>query len=99
MFGGHGLWLDDVMFAFVSSGTIWLKADPDCRRLFEAGGGRPFVYRRQGRNVELSFLSVPEDVLADPPRLLDWAEAAVRAARRTKAGGRSRRSSPSPARM
>jgi len=90
MFGGHGLWLDDAMFAMTFDGVLWLKSDPECRALFEAGGARPFVYRRQGKPVEMSFMSVPEEVRAEPPRLLAWAEAAVRAARRARARSRRR---------
>ena len=85
MFGGHGLFLDDAMLALAFDDMLWLKSDPETRALFEAGGARPFVYTRQGKPVELSFLSVPPEVMADRPRLLDWGEAALRAARRARA--------------
>ena len=100
MFGGHGLWLDDAMFALTFDGALWLKSDPECRALFEAGGSRPFVYRRQGKPVQMSFMFVPEDVWAEPPRLVAWGEAALKAARRARAKKRKRPAlSPNPAGM
>lgn len=85
MFGGHGIFLDDAMLALAFDDTLWLKSDPETRAMFTQGGARPFVYTRQGKPVELSFLSVPDAVWADPSRLMDWAEAALRAARRARA--------------
>lgn len=91
MFGGHGLFLDDAMIALTSAGELWLKGDGDCRDLFLEGGARPFVYRRQGKPVELSFYSVPPEVWADPPRLVDWGTRAHRAALRALADRKQRR--------
>ena len=85
MFGGHGLFLDDAMLAITGDGLLWLKGDPDCRAMFEGRGARPFVYRRQGKPVALSFWSVPEDVWAEPATMVAWGEAALRAARRARA--------------
>lgn len=90
MFGGHGIFLDDAMLALTFDGTLWLKSDPETRAMFEEAGARPFVYRRQGKPVELSFLCVPDAVWADRARLIDWAEAALRAARRARARRRRR---------
>lgn len=90
MFGGHGIFLDDAMVALTFQQTLWLKSDPETRAMFEEGGARPFVYQRQGKPVELSFLSVPDEVWADRARLIDWAEAALRAARRARAKRRKR---------
>ena len=90
MFGGHGIFLDDAMLALAFDDVLWLKSDPETRAMFEAGGARPFVYTRQGKPVELSFLSVPGEVMADRERLLDWAAAALKAARRARARRRRR---------
>ena len=90
MFGGDGIFLDDAMVALTFQQTLWLKSDPETRDMFEEGGARPFVYQRQGKPVELSFLSVPDEVWADRARLIDWAEAALRAARRARAKRRKR---------
>jgi len=90
MFGGHGIFLDDAMLALTFQETLWLKSDPENRAMFEEGGARPFIYTRQGKPVELSFLSVPEDVMADRDRLIDWAGAALKAARRARARRRRR---------
>lgn len=87
MFGGHGLYLDDVMFAFTSQSELWLKTDAEAKAAFVDAGGRPFVYLRQGREVEMSFVSVPGEIWANQAVLIDWAETALavaRSARRRK---------------
>ena len=88
MFGGHGLYLDDVMFALAYAGELWLKADGDNRALYLEGGGRPFTYLRQGKRIEMSYVSVPAAVFDDPHRLVAWAERAVAAALRARRGKR-----------
>ncbi|MBN35100.1 MAG: hypothetical protein CMM46_10060 [Rhodospirillaceae bacterium] len=40
MFGGHGLFLDDLMFALLTDGEMWLKGDDLNSDLYLAGGGR-----------------------------------------------------------
>lgn len=84
MFGGHGLFLDDLMFALLDGGEMWFKGDDLNRRLYLDGGGRVFTYRRRGRSIAMSYYSVPDEVRFDPDRLIAWAESAFAAARRNR---------------
>jgi DNA transformation protein len=97
MFGGHGLYLDDAMFAIVTDDDLWFKTDAASQTRFAAAGGRPFVYQRQGKAISLSFWSLPPAIRDDPAALCDWAELALTAARasaaeRAKAKARRARS-------
>ena len=85
MFGGHGIFLEGLMFGLVAGDAFYLKADDANRATFEAAGARPFSYVRRSRPVELSYWRVPDEVFADPERLIDWAERACAAARRARA--------------
>lgn len=85
MFGGHGLYLEGVMFALLGP-DLHLKVDDETKPRFAAAGGVPFTYQREGRRpVEMSFWKPPTGALADAGALLPWAELAVAAARRAKA--------------
>ena len=48
MFGGAGVYADDVMFALIADDTLYLKADDTTARAFEAEGMRPFTYTAKG---------------------------------------------------
>ena len=84
MFGGHGLYLDDLMFALLDGGAMWLKGDDLNRGLYLDGGGRAFTYRRQGKDIAMSYYSVPDEVWLDRDTLISWAESALAAAKRNR---------------
>ena len=84
MFGGHGLFADDVMFAIIAGDVLYFKIDDDTRAVFEAAGARPFVYRSRGKTVAMSYYDAPVEALEDPERLVHWAGIALGAARRAR---------------
>jgi DNA transformation protein and related proteins len=90
MFGGHGVFLDGAMVALVASAELYLKTDDVNRHLFEAEGLAPFVHRRPGRVVEMSYRRAPEPA-EDWDRLAPFAESAEAAARRALAARPERR--------
>jgi len=85
MFGGWGVFLDDLMFALIADGRLYLKVDAESEGRFVAAGCDAFTYRRQERRVALSYRSAPRTALAGPAKLLPWAELALAAARRARA--------------
>lgn len=92
MFGAHGIYLDDIMFALTADDRLWLKVDGHNRERFLGAGGEAFTYRRgPGKVVTMSFVSVPADVWDDRDRLIDWANQALAAARRNQADKRARK--------
>ncbi|MEZ5849761.1 MAG: TfoX/Sxy family protein [Hyphomicrobiaceae bacterium] len=86
MFSGVGLFSDGLMFALVVDGVLYLKADAETQELFAREGLAAFTYARQGnRSVALSYWRAPERLLDEPDELADWANLAMRAARRAAA--------------
>jgi len=89
MFGGCGIFLDDLMFALIAWDRLYFKVDGETKSRFAAAGGEPFVYHGKHKPVEMSYWALPGDGLAgqggDPGELLEWAELALRAARRARA--------------
>lgn len=85
MFGGHGVFLDGLMFALVSGDVLYLKADAMNRIEFEQAGCDMFSYARKGRRASLSFFRAPADAMESPDLMLPWARSAYAAALRTNA--------------
>ena len=52
MFGGHGLYCDDLFFALIASDRLYLKADAQSQPAFEGAGCEPFVYEARGRSLQ-----------------------------------------------
>ncbi len=89
MFGGHGLFMHDVMFALVAWDTLYLKVDENTRSSYDARGLEAFSYvGHQGRNVTMSYCEAPAEGLDDPVILCDWARDAYAAALRAQSGDR-----------
>ena len=65
MFGGNGIYADDVMFAIIASDMLYFKVDDQTRADFEAAGAQPFVYRSKAKNVTMSYYDAPADALED----------------------------------
>ena len=82
MFGGYGLYLDDVMVGVVMDDGLYLKADDATKAQFEAAGSAPFVYEAGAKRVTMSYWSAPEAALDSPQAMLPWARLALQAALR-----------------
>jgi len=85
MFGGHGVYLDGLMFAIVSADTLYLKADEMNCIEYEQAGCEIFGYARKGKRATLNFYRAPEDAMESPELMLPWARTAYAAALRANA--------------
>jgi DNA transformation protein len=85
MFGGHGIYLNDLIVGIVADGALFLKVDKVSRARFEAAGCAPFVYSGKGRTITMSYWSVPEDALDTPEAMAPWARLAIAATLRAAA--------------
>ena len=80
-FSGVGLVADDVQFAFVFDGSLYLKIDDEFRPAFEAMGAKPFVYESKRKSTTItSYYETPEDVIFDQDELRLWVMRSHRAA-------------------
>jgi DNA transformation protein and related proteins len=85
MFGGHGIYVDDVFIAIVVGETLYLKADAQSVDRFEAAGCQPFVYTAKGnRKVSMNYRAVPAEAMDSPALMRPWAQLAVQAALRAR---------------
>ena len=83
MFSGAGLYCDGIIFALILRDTLYFKVDDGNRRAYEAEGLEPFTYEARGKTVRVgAYWQVPERLFDEPEEMLDWARAALAAARR-----------------
>jgi len=85
MFGGYGIYKDDVFFGIISDGILYFKVDDSNRSMYELYGSKQFTYERKDRKkIAMSYWEVPADILENRNELALWAQKAYEAARRTK---------------
>jgi DNA transformation protein and related proteins len=80
MFGGAGIFRDDVMFGLIAYDTLYLKTGNANREDFERIGMRPFTYQGKSKPTSFGYYEVPADVLEDPREMSLWAEKAFNVA-------------------
>ncbi len=80
MFGGHGLYVDELFVALIADEVLYLKVDSATRPQFEAAGCRPFVYTGKGREMTLQYWRAPDEAMESPALMLPWARLALQAA-------------------
>ena len=85
MFGGHGLYVDDLFIALIAARRLYLKVDAQSRPHLEAAGCTPFVYDGAGKLVTLGYFSAPDDAIESPALMQPWARLALAAALRARA--------------
>ena len=81
MFGGVGLYADEVFFGILAADTLYLKVDDSNRGQYEAAGMtafRPYA----DRPMTMSYYQVPAAVIEDGDELAAWARASIRVASR-----------------
>ena len=73
MFGGAGIFFEEVMIGLISDERVYLKVDETTRPAFETEGMKPFVYGRDGKAMAMSYFAIPERLYDEPDELKAWA--------------------------
>jgi DNA transformation protein len=89
MFGGIGLYSDELFFGLIDNDILYFKVDDLTRPAYLKAKSKGFDPYGDG-NASLNYYSVPVKVLEDHDKLKDWAATAVEAARRKTAARRPR---------
>lgn len=80
MFGGHGIFLNNLMFALVIDDQLYIKADSESEGRFKAEELERFSYQKQGKTCYINYYQAPEVCLDDPDELVQWGQLGYRAA-------------------
>ena len=79
MFGGHGIYVDDVFCAIVADDTLYFKVDDSNRADYEALGSGPFKPFAD-KPMVMSYYEVPAEVMDDRSAIAAWGRKALAAA-------------------
>lgn len=82
MFGGHGIFLEELMFGLIADSTLYLKADKEIENDFIEKGLEAFVYNKKGKKFKMSYYQAPEEALEESEEMNFWANKAYSAALR-----------------
>lgn len=88
MFGGYGVYHDELMFGLVADDVLYLKADRGSSVAFSERGLPPFAYERGGKRTKMSYYMAPEEIFDDAQQAKEWASQAFEAALRARKAGR-----------
>ena len=84
MFGGYGIYHDDLMFGLVADDVLYLKADSQSENIFSDLNLPPFQYTKNGKTMKMSYYLAPEEIYDDPEIAKEWAVKAFEAALRSR---------------
>lgn len=82
MFGGAGVYCDNLFFALLDDDVIYLKTDDRNRAEFERAGAAPFTFESERGAVTMGYYAAPGDFYDDPDETRRWTTLALDAARR-----------------
>lgn len=83
MFGGVGIYSNDLFFALIAEDVLFFKADDTNRDDFIDAGMGPFMpYGESGEIMQ--YYEVPADILEQTDELRDWAAKAIDVAQRAR---------------
>jgi DNA transformation protein len=91
MFGGIGLYCDDIFFALISGDVLYFKADDSNRADYVARGMRQFCPYRDRPERSMAYYELPADALEDPEECVAWARRSLAVALAAAAGKRPAR--------
>jgi len=82
MFGGHGIFLEELMFGLVADSTLYLKTDNETENDYKERGLEAFTYNKKGKEFKMSYYQAPEETLEDSEEMNSWASKAYSTALR-----------------
>ena len=86
MFGGHGLYADEIFIAIIAGEVLYLKVDDTTRPQFEAAGSVAFEYTTAtGARGAMGYFSAPDEAMEAPSAMLAWGRLAMASALRARA--------------
>jgi DNA transformation protein len=87
MFGGVGIYGDDLFFALIAGEKLYFKVDETNREMFEQRGMEPFYPFDSPKPMQ--YWELPFDVLEDAKELSVWVDKALQVAQSKKKKRRS----------
>jgi len=83
MFGGIGVYADEVFFAILAADVLYFKVDDTTRGAYDAAGSAPFK-PYEDRPMTMPYFAVPVHVLESASTLVEWANRSIAVAKASR---------------
>jgi DNA transformation protein len=84
MFGGYGMYYDDIMIGLVADESLYLKTDDVSAPEFEEWELQQFEYHRHDKVIPMSYYMAPDIVFDNRQAAVEWGQRAYEAAIRSR---------------
>lgn len=86
MFGGWGIYKDGIFFALIAENQLYFKVDGTNKKDYEELGSGQFSYQSKHGPMEMSYWLLPEEIMSNSERLMQWVEKSVQVGLKSKKG-------------
>ena len=80
MFGGVGLYCEELFFGLIDNDTLYLRVNDDNRADYTVRGMGQFRPYADRPELSMTYYETPAEILEDPAQLVVWAQRSVAAA-------------------
>ena len=86
MFGGAGVYCNDIFFALIEAGIIYIKADAQLSKELKEMGSAQFTYKlkKTGKQMKIGYWQLPEKALENSRLAAELGSRALEIDRRAK---------------
>lgn len=85
MFGGYGIYQNDIIFAIIVDDELYYKADDSNRLEYKNYGSKPFQYSAKGaKKITMSYWKLPSQIMDNRDQLKKWTEKSIQASIQSK---------------
>jgi DNA transformation protein len=73
LFGGNVILKNNITFAMVFDGSIYLKTNKDTVKKYLDLDSKPLSYKKNNKTINLRYYEIPIEVIDDEDQLMQWA--------------------------
>ena len=73
LFGGNAILKNNIAFAMVFDGSIYLKTNKNTVKKYLDLDSKPLSYKKNNKTISLRYYEIPIEVLDDEDQLIQWA--------------------------
>jgi len=73
LFGGNAILKNNITFAMVFDGSIYLKTNKDTVKKYLDLNSKPLSYKKNNKTINLRYYEIPVEIIDDEDQLIDWA--------------------------
>ena len=84
MFGGYGIYKDDVIVAIIADDELYFKVDSSNKSQYEKLNSEPFTYQAKNKKATMSYWKLPLEILEDNSKLEIWLNQSYEISLKTK---------------